>query len=101
MKLAKDLADFRLETEKRFGSIEKRSANSGSRRRTARVIEWIGIFFATVLVALVAGAVNVAWNASALNSEVRRSPARKIEGRLDGMDKKLDTLVRQTARAGG
>jgi hypothetical protein len=52
------------------------------------VIKWIGVFFAGVLVALVAGAVNVAWNASALNSEVKQQG-----GRLDKMDAKLDTLL--------
>jgi uncharacterized protein YoxC len=54
------------------------------------VIKWIGVFFAGILVALVAGAVSVAWNASALNSEVK------------AMAKQLDTIVRQTApKAGG
>jgi outer membrane murein-binding lipoprotein Lpp len=56
------------------------------------VIKWIGVFFAGVLVALVAGAINVAWNASALNSEVKSQG-----GRLDKIESKLDTLIRQTA----
>lgn len=61
-------------------------------------IKWVGVFFAGVLVALVAGAVNVAWNASALNSEVKTQGGRldKIEGRLDGMARQLDTLIRRT-----
>jgi hypothetical protein len=93
VKLAEDLADFRLETEKRFGSVEKAIGEFRVEMRTQLgFIKWVGVFFATVLVALVAGAVNVAWNASALNSEVKNQA------------KQLDTLIRQTAptpKAGG
>jgi archaellum component FlaC len=62
-------------------------------------IKWVGVFFAGVLVALVAGAVNVAWNASALNSEVKTQGSRldKMDGRLDGIAKQLETIIRQTA----
>jgi hypothetical protein len=86
VKLAEDLADFRLETEKAIGEFRVEM------RTQLGFIKWVGVFFATVLVALVAGAVNVAWNASALNSEVKNQA------------KQLDTLIRQTAptpKAGG
>ena len=91
VKLAKDLAEFRLEVERRFGSIEKDLGEFRTEVRTQLgFIKWLGVFFASVLVALVAGAVTVAWNASALNSDVKQ------------MAKQLDTIVRQTApKAGG
>ena len=90
-KLATDLTEFRLEVEKRFGSLGRELGEFRTEVRTQLgFIKWLGIFFATVLVALVAGAVNVAWNASALNSDVKQ------------MAKQLDTIVRQTApKAGG
>lgn len=78
--LAKGMADLRVEFTGFRSTAETQLG----------VIKWIGVFFATVLVALVAGAVNVAWNASALNSDVKQ------------MAKQLDTIVRQTApKAGG
>lgn len=91
VKLAEDLAEFRLEVEKRFGSIEKDLGEFRTEVRTQLgFIKWLGVFFASVLVALVAGAVNVAWNASALNSDVKQ------------MARQLDAIVRQTApKAGG
>jgi hypothetical protein len=91
VKLAEDLADFRLEVEKRFGSIEKELGEFRTEVRTQLgFIKWLGVFFAGVLLMLVGGAVNVAWNASALNSDVKQ------------MARQLDTIVRQTApKAGG
>jgi hypothetical protein len=90
-KIASDLAEFRLETEKRFGLIDKDLGEFRIEVRTQLgVIKWIGVFFAGILVALVAGAISVAWSASALNSEVKQ------------MAKQLDTIARQTApKAGG
>jgi hypothetical protein len=93
VKLAEDLAEFRLEVERRFGSIEKDLGEFRTEVRTQLgFIKWLGVFFAGVLLMLVGGAVNVAWNASALNSDVKQ------------MAKQLDTIVRQTApapKAGG
>ena len=84
-RLAQDLAAFRLETEKRFGSVEK--VLSGILEQL-KFIRWIGVFFAGVLVILVGAAIGVTWNASALNSEVKHQGQR-----LDGIEKKLDTLI--------
>jgi hypothetical protein len=98
VKLANDLAEFRLETEKRFGSVEKGLAAID---RDLKFIRWIGVFFAGVLVAVVFGAGRVIWDASALHSKVEQQGQRleKVEGRLDAMDRKLDTLLSRTAPA--
>jgi archaellum component FlaC len=73
-------------------------------------IKWVGVFFAGILVALVGTSINVAWNASALNSEVKAQGGRldkvesrldKIDGRLDGIGKQLEAILRQTAPKAG
>jgi hypothetical protein len=96
--LTATLADFRLETEKRFGSVEK--VLSGILEQL-RFIRWIGVFFAGILVILVGASIGVTWNASALNSEVKHQGQRleKVEARLDAIDRKLDTLISRTAPA--
>jgi hypothetical protein len=85
------VADLRVDFTK--GVADLRNEFTGFRSTVETqlaVIKWIGVFFAGVLVALVAGAISVAWSASALNSEVKQ------------MAKQLDTIVRQTApKAGG
>jgi hypothetical protein len=48
VRLAEDLADFQLATEKRFGGIEKTPEGMD---RELRFIRWIGVFFAGILVA--------------------------------------------------
>jgi hypothetical protein len=101
VKLAEDLADFRLETEKRFGSIEK--ALSGIQVQL-KFIQWIGAFFAGVLVAVVFGAGRVVWDAATISADVKQQGIRqeKLEGRMDAMDKKLDLIISRTApKAGG
>jgi hypothetical protein len=105
VKLAEDLADFRLETEKRFGSIEKELGEFRAEVRTQLgFIKWIGGFFAGVLVLLVTSLIGVAWNAGTVVSEVRNQAGRigelkaeaKAQGaRLDGIDAKLDILIRR------
>jgi hypothetical protein len=64
-----------------------------------RWIKGIGAFFAVVLASMVAGSVTVAWNASAVVSEVTQPGKRldKIEQRLDGFDAKFDALPRRGA----
>ncbi|MGP0062596.1 MAG: hypothetical protein ACLQGP_03200 [Isosphaeraceae bacterium] len=107
-KLATDLTDFRLETEKRFGSIDKTLAAIETQ---LGFIKWVGMFFAGVLVILVTSLINVAWNAGTVVSEVRTQGRAletltvefktqgtridKVEKRLDGIDAKLDILVRR------
>jgi hypothetical protein len=109
-KLAADLAGFRLEAEKRFGSIE---TALGGIRDDLVWIKRIGAFIAAFLVAGVGFSWRVIWDASALNSEVRQQGTRlekvetrleRVERRLDGIDGKLDTLIGRTApapKAGG
>jgi hypothetical protein len=101
VKLAEDLAEFRLETEKRFGGVEKTLASIETQ---LGFIKWIGGFFAGVLVLLVTSLIGVAWNAGTVVSEVRNQAGRigelksevKTQGaRLDGIDAKLDILIRR------
>ena len=95
-KLGSDLTELRVEVERRFGSVDK---SLGGIERELKLIRWVGTFFAAILVALVAGSINVAWNASAVVSDVKQQGQRidKFEKRLDGIESKLDTLIRQTA----
>jgi hypothetical protein len=117
VKLAEDLADFRLEVEKRFGTLERELGEfrgdfrefRGEIRTQLAFIKWAGMFFAGVLVILVTSLVNVAWNAGSVVSEVRTqgralealatevksqgARIEKVEKRLDGIDAKLDILV--------
>jgi tetrahydromethanopterin S-methyltransferase subunit G len=125
LKLAEDLADFRLASERQFGAVEKSLADFRvetanrfekvterfGRVDTAlagietqlRIGRWIATFFAGVLVAVVFGAGRVVWDAATTSAEVRHQGERldKVEKRLDAMDGKLDTIIRQTAKAGG
>jgi hypothetical protein len=101
VKLAEDLAEFRLETEKRFGSVEKTLASIETQ---LGFIKWAGTFFAGVLVLIVTSLITVAWNAGTVVSEVRNQAAQigelksevKAQGaHLDGIDAKLDLLIRR------
>ena len=96
VKLANDLAEFRLDTEKRFGSIEKMLSGI---QEQLKFIRWAGVFFSGVLVAVVFGAGRVVWDAATITAEVKQQGARldKVEKRLDGIDQKLDTLISRTA----
>jgi hypothetical protein len=96
VKLAEDLADFRVDVEKRFGSVGQVLAGV---ERELKFIRWIGTFFAGVLFVLVTGVVTVAWNASAVVSEVRYQRERLEEVRTDvrQQGKALEELLRRTA----
>jgi TolA-binding protein len=70
--LAKQISEFRIESA-------TESAGFRSRVETQiAMIKWIGVFFASMLVALFTGALTLAWNASAMNSEVKEQ-GRRIE----------------------
>jgi hypothetical protein len=100
-KLATDLTEFRIAVEKRFGSVDKALAES---ERDLKFIRWIGVFFAAILVALVAGSINVAWNAATIVSEVKqqREEMKELKSEVKQMAGQIDTIVRQTApKAGG
>ena len=64
-------------------------------------IKWVGVFFSGILVALIAGAVTVAWNASALNSEVRQQGSRmeRIEKNSDAIIQHLERIERRQEAA--
>jgi hypothetical protein len=91
-KMADSLASLRVEVAQRFGTlstdIEARFGAVNTRLEgiqvELRAIQWVGAFFAGILITLVAGAIGVAWNASALNSEVKQ------------MAKQIDVLIRRS-----
>lgn len=58
-------------------------------------IKWLGVFISGILIAFFAGAVNVAWNASALYSEVKQQGTRieKLEKNVEKLDEKLDKTL--------
>jgi hypothetical protein len=60
------------------------------------VIKWLGVFFAGILVSLFGGIVNLAWNASALNSEVKQQGIR-----LDRLEKNSDAILLRLERIDG
>ncbi len=78
-KLREDLGDFRLESERRFGSIEK--VLSGIQEHL-KFIRWVGVFFAGILVAAVAGAGHVVWDAATINAEVNHQVVGWVEPRF-------------------
>jgi hypothetical protein len=57
----------------------------GSVETQFALLKWIGVFFASVLVAVVGGAVAVSWTASSVVSEIKQQGVRleKIERQLD------------------
>jgi hypothetical protein len=93
--LGKSLADFRVEVAGRFGGLDKSLEGIHTE---LRFIRFIGVFFAGVLVAVVIGAGRVIWDAATITAEVKEHGGRieKVEKRLDGIDAKLDTLIRRT-----
>src|SRR2546423_1738516 len=70
--VAENLAGFPVEISEKFGTVHAdlegfRSAVESN----LKIIRWLGMFFASLLVALFVGSLTVAWNASALNSDVK------------------------------
>lgn len=116
LKLAEDLADFRVDAEKRFASVDRsfgdlRSDLAGIRSDLVWV-KRIGGFVLALLLAAGAGTARVIWEASAVIVEVRQhgraldelradvrqqgSRLERVEGRLDRIEAKLDRLIEAT-----
>jgi hypothetical protein len=107
--IGKGLADFRVEAAGRFGQVDKSLEGIHTE---LRFIRWAGAFFAGVLVILVGSTVAIAYQAGRtvaaveslrestgeLKSLAREHGGRieKVERRLDGIDAKLDVLIRRT-----
>lgn len=112
LKLAEDLADFRLETERRFGSVERTLGDLRADVKEFRAgieseLRWIkrigGVLVGLVL-AVALGSGRVIWDAATVASDVRQHGRRldqlegrldRVEKRLDGIDAKLDVLIRR------
>jgi hypothetical protein len=96
-KLATDLTDFRIEVEKRFGAVD--TTIEGFRAEVKTDLRWIKGIGAALLLAAFGFAGWILRDMSSLASDVKQHGARldKIEGRLDGMAKQLDTLIERTA----
>jgi hypothetical protein len=99
------LAEDLKELARAVGELRTEFGEFRSEVRTGLgVIKWVGVFFAGILVSLVTGTIGMAWNASAVVSDVRQHGERldKVEKRLDGIESKLDVLIRRTEpKAGG
>ena len=82
-KLSGDFADFRSDFSGLRSQVNVQLA----------FIKWVGVFFSGILVALVSGAVTIAWNASALNSEVKQQGLR-----VEKIEKNSETITHQLER---
>jgi hypothetical protein len=117
VKLATDLADFRVEMVERFGKLDAAVAERFGRQEAAvaerfgkvhaefaairtelgiirKLGTWLlgGVFGAVG--AMIIGSATIAWSASAVNSKVEQQGARldKVEGRIDQVEKRLDRI---------
>jgi uncharacterized protein YlxW (UPF0749 family) len=124
--LTKGMGDLRNELTK--GMADLRNEFTGFRsgvERELKLIRWLGVFFAGILVAVVLGSGHVVWDAATitadvkqhgeklndLNAEVKqhgerlndlKAEVKQQDGRLDSMARQLETIIRQTApKAGG
>lgn len=121
-KLAADLADFRVESERRFGLLEKElAAFRSSVEAQLGMIRKLGDRLLGTAVGIIGtmivGAATVAWAASAVVSDVRHQGERidkveagidavgkridKVESRLDAISKQLETLLSRTPPKAG
>jgi hypothetical protein len=112
VKLASDLADFRLEVSERFGRMDARFASIETELSLIRKLgdRLLGAMAGGVG-AMVVWAALAGWYGSSINSDVRQQAAAlennaklieglagrvgQVEKRLDSMDSKLDLLVRR------
>jgi hypothetical protein len=109
VKLAGDLADFRVEVAERFGQADARIAERFGQMDTRfaavetelRIIRKLGTWLlgvgAGIIGTMIVGAATVAWAASAVVSDVKHQGQRidRIEGRLDAMGRQLDAMGKQ------
>jgi hypothetical protein len=107
--IGKGLAEFRVEVAMCFGGLDKSLEGIHTE---LRFIRWAGAFFAGVLVILVGSTIVIAYQAGRtvaaveslrestgeLKSLAREHAGRleKVDRRLDGIDAKLDVLLRRT-----
>ena len=91
---SKGLSDLRAE----FGEFRVEV------RTQLGIIKWVAVFFAGVLLTVVAGAGRVVWDAATITAEVKQQGKRldaidakleKTDRRLDGIDAKLEILIRR------
>jgi hypothetical protein len=89
-KLKKEVADLRLETSKFLSIVSTQIA----------IIKWLGVFFAGILTAFFIGALTLAWNASAMNFELKAQD-RRIEQqgtRIDQLSKSWEAVIERLDR---
>jgi hypothetical protein len=121
VKLAADIADLRVQMERRFGEVERRFGAVGE--QLAAIQAELGLIrklgdrlFGTaigIIGTMIIGAATVAWAAPAVVSDVRHQGGRidkvetqveangkrldKVETRLETMGKQLETLLERSA----
>jgi hypothetical protein len=105
VKLAENLANFRVEVAECFGAVAKDLARVETKLGIIRKLgTWLLGGFFGVVAALVTGAATIGWSASAVVAEVKNQAQRtdKLENRLDAMAKQLEILIRRSEpKAGG
>src|SRR5262249_41950227 len=96
VKLAESLAAFRVEVTERFGSLHAELA--GLRGEIKSELQWIKRIGASVLLIALGGSAWVIREITTVRDDVRHHDTRidKVEKRLEGIDAKLDTLIRRT-----
>lgn len=108
--LAADLAEFRLDAERRSGAIETALSDiRGDMKELRGDLKWIKLIGGSIVALLIAfGAASgrVIWDASAVSTDVKylqrdtseaRAEVKAQRERLDAMDKKLDLIISRTA----
>jgi outer membrane murein-binding lipoprotein Lpp len=99
-----DLGDLRQEVKELTRSVNGLRTDYAVVERDLKLIRWIGVFFAGVLVAVVLGAGRVVWDAATVTGKVDRlsEDVKELKSDVKQMAKQLDTIARQTApKAGG
>jgi hypothetical protein len=95
--LAGTLTDFRVEVAGKLAGIEVEL------RVIRNLGRWLlgGVF--GLVAAILTGSFAVGWAASSMTSKAEQQGVRldKLEGRLDGIERKLDTLIGRAAPKGG
>lgn len=94
--------DFR-DSSREFAQFRENVAGFQGRVETElRLIRWVGVFFATVLMAQLGNLIWLAWEASAVKQQfvfLEQATSKSVE-RLDRIDERLDKLEQATTRNG-
>ncbi len=94
--------DFR-DSSREFTQFRENAAGFQGRVETKlSIIQWLGAFFATVMMSVLGSLIWLAWHASAVNQRVGvlEQTTVKVVERLDKIDERLGRLEQTTVRNG-